>query len=308
MSTFNRFGSVLLAICSVWLASCSKNSTIELIAPSYKTLEILSGGEIEVPVSTNGWSIASVKYMPLGEAVLDHNGYPLILEGYGQTKAASGWLTLIRKVDDKFTIQLKENFDVLPERKFEIAIADETGRENYVTVIQKRGSGYKLVKSEFKELEDQRSVYKSEEGCSTLALSNPTSEATWKSYGSVFENVMQSSNFESSDYGAFAWLPEETINISVPDLVIDNKMYAAYRTVYKEGITTTPYIKDTPNNYKILVNPYYTAYLKGEITYCKRVCNYTLTVQNTSTGTQFKISGIWTQIVPISSNTIISDK
>lgn len=308
MSTFNRFGAVFLAICSVWLASCTKSNTIELISPSYKTLEILSGGAIEVPVLTNDWSIASVKYMPLGEVVLDANDRPLILKGHGQIKASSGWLTLIREGDDKFTIQLKENFDGLPERKIEIAITDKTGGKSYVTVIQKRGNGYKLVQSTFKEQEDQRSVYKSGEDCSMLALSNPTSEAVWKPYGSIFENVVQSSHFESSDYGAFAWLPEEAVNISVPDLIIDDKMYAADRTIYREGITTTPYIKDPLNDYKVLVSPYNTVYLKGEITYCKRVFNYIFTVQNTSTGNRFEIKGVWTQIVPISGNTIISDK
>ncbi|GAB3413572.1 hypothetical protein [Niabella aquatica] len=308
MSTFNRLGVMLLVIGSVWLTSCTKSSNIEFIAPSYKTLEILSGGELEVPVLTSGWSIASVKYMPSGEAVLDHNGKPLTLKGNGHVAASSGWLTLIREGNDKFTIQLKENFDASSERKFEIVVTDKTGGEHYITVIQKRGKGYKLVKSEFKESEDQRRVYKSGEGCSTLTLSNSTSEAIWKPYAAIFENVVQSSNFESSNYGAFGWLPEEGVHISVPDLIIENKMYATGRTIYKEGITTTPYIKDRFNDYKILVKPYYTVYLKGEITYCKRVFNYTLTVQNTDTGAQFKVSGIWIQIVPIANNTIISDK
>jgi len=308
MHTFNRLGVMLLAMGSIWLSSCSKSSNIELISPSYKTMEILCGGDIEVPVLTNNWSIASVKYMPSGETVLDHEGQPLTLKGKGQIAASSGWLTLIREGDDKFTVQLKENFDILPERKFEIAITDETGGKNYVTIIQKRGSEYKIVKSEFTELEDQRHIYTSDEDCSPLTLSNPTSEAVWKPDGYIFEKVMESSHFESNDYEAFGWLPEEDIYIYAPELIIDNQSYGFSKTVYKEATTKTPYIKDVQNYSKILVRPFSTIYVTGEITYCKRVCNYTLTVQNADTGTQFKASGIWTQIVPITGRTIVSDK
>lgn len=80
------------------------------------------------------------------------------------------------------------------------------------------------------------------------------------------------------------------------------------RILYKEGLTTVPYIKDIEAGNKLLLPPYTTYCLTGEITYCKRRCRYTFTLENEDAGTRFDLHGYWTQIVPITSHTISSDK
>jgi hypothetical protein len=305
MKALYNWVGISLVICLLGFVSCDKNEGIDLVDTSYKTLNVSCGYDFEVPVLTNNWSIESVLYLPSGEVMLDKDGNPLALVGNGTTEASNGWLSLTRNGDDKFVINLKENFDSSNERKFVICIKSE-GYSDNVTVVQQAGTEYKLVKSEFKEIEEQRKVYVSDEGCSQLTLSNNTSEAVWEPCDYIFENVVESSDFESDDYGAFDWIPKEGSGISMPELMIDNAIRWGGICVYKKGITTTPYIKNITKGNKILVQPYSTISLRGKITYCKRVYSYSFTIQNVGTGTQFKITGIWRQIVPISSHAISS--
>lgn len=307
MKPIKLFGILILSICTFCCVCCDKNDRTELIDPSYKILEVSCGYDFEIPVLARNWNIEYVQEIPSGENILDKKNNPLFLDGKGKVEASNGWLALTRDKEDSFIINLKENFDKSNERKFTICI-NEAGNRDYITVIQKAGEEYKLVKSEYKELEEKREIYQSNKGCSTLVLNNNSSEAVWEPYEYIFMDVVYSSQFESDDYGAFNWIPKEGIVLSMPELIIDNTIRWDYVCTYKNGITTTPYIKDIPNGSKILMQPYSTTYLRGEITYCKRICNYTFTIQNTTTGSKFDINGIWTQIVPVSSNAISSDK
>lgn len=297
-----RVGLVCI-LCSLFCCSCSKNDAVKLVDPLYKDLQLSCGSDFEIPMLTANWNIEAVQYLPSGETMPDKDGNPLALAGHGTVEAANGWLTLIRKSNDKFILKLEENFDKSNDRKFIICI-NEAGRRDYITVVQQAAPAYELVKYEFTEINEQRNIYVSNAECIPLTLHNDTPEAVWKPTGSIFEKVVESSVFESDSYGAFEWMPEEGIDINVPELIVDNFICWDNRCAYKRGNTTVPLIKDIPNGNKILVPPYETIYLKGEITYCKRICNYTLTIRNTASGTQFQINGIWTQIIPISSNTI----
>lgn len=294
----------LVCLCG-GLISCTDDDA-DLVDPQYKTWEISCGGDIEVPVLGNNWRIEYVQDVSSGEKMSDKNGNRLALDGKGQSEAANGWLTLLCDKEDAFTLNLKENFDKNEERKFLICIRAD-GFYDYITVVQRAGTEYKLVKSAFTEIEKERHIYKSTKDCISLVLRNHTSEAVWEPTGYIFENVIASSHFESDDYGAFDWIPEKGIEINMPELIIDHAIYWGNRCSYQEGISTTPYIKDIPNGNKILLYPNSILYLSGSITYCKRVCKYTFTIQNIETGTQFEVNGTWTQVVPISSHTISSD-
>lgn len=298
---------LLLSQCILCWVSCSKNEDIALIDPSYKTLEVSCGHNFEVPVLTTNWIIESVQEMPSGKNILDKNHNPLALDGNGKVEASNGWLALTRDNENGFIINLKENFDKSKERKFVICI-NEAGKQDYMTVIQKAGTEYKLVKSEYKEIEEQREIYTSDEECSDLTLTNNSSKAVWEPCGYIFKNVVNSSEFESDDYGAFDWASEQEVEIRTPELILEGFSWGTFICNYKKGVTTIPYIKDIPNGNKILVQPHSRIYLKGEITYCKRIFNYTFTIQNEGTGSRFDVSGICTQIMPISSNTISYDK
>ncbi|MCD8165335.1 MAG: hypothetical protein LUE93_03945 [Bacteroides sp.] len=161
----------------------------------------------------------------------------------------------------------------------------------------------------FEEIEEHRNIYRSTEGCSKITLVNTTSESVWKPTGYVFKDVVTCSEFESNDYGAFEWMPEEEVMLNIPDLLIDNQYYAINNAcVYKKGAVKTPYMKDIENGSAILVHPYTTLYLSGEMGYCKRVYHYTLTIENTGTGNRFEVSGIWRQTIPFTPHIISSDK
>lgn len=302
-----RLWITFVTLCMLCFISCDDNDGIALVDSSYKSLEIFCGRDVEIPVLVDNWYIESVWHMPSGEAMLDKDNRPLTLSGSGVLEASNGWLVLTRDTKDKFTVSLKENFDPVQERKFMITINND-GNRDYVTITQRAGAGYELVDQVVSEIEGEREIYTSDEECTPITLQNNTSEEVWEPTGYVFENVIISSHFESDDYGAFSWMPEEGVNISTPDLIMDDKNYgmAGGEYVYQEGTVRTPYINDIPNGDKLLMRPNSSMRLAGEVTYCKRVFNYTLTVENTVTGTRFEVNGVWMQVVPLSKHLISS--
>ncbi len=307
MKTIHTCITCLITANLFWLMSCDKNEDVNLIAPSYKTMEISCGGDFEIPVLTYNWQIESVLDVSSSRNMIDKNGNQLALSEIGKVEATNGWLVLSRDNNGKFTINLKENFNKSQERKFIICIKEDEQRD-YITVIQQSGSEYKLVKTEYLEIEAERKIYVSDEYCTDITLTNPTPEEVWEPTGGVFKNVVETSLFESDDYGAFEWLSEEDSRVPTPELMIDDVIVWNNCCYYTTGVTRTSYITDIPGGSKVLMPPYSSYYFEGNITYCKRVCNYTFTIENVGTGTQFVINGIWTQVVPISSSLIYYDK
>lgn len=304
----HNWGLALLFVSSGWFVSCDHDE-VELVDVNYKALEVSCGSDFTIPVLSDNWGIEYVKDVVSGQEISDKNGNSLALDGNGKVEASNGWLELSRNSNEAFVISLRENFDQSHERKLLICIIDKAGKRDYMSVVQHAGTEYQLVKSTYEEIEDLRTIYVSDKGCTSIVLNNPLSTEVWEPTGGIYKEVVETSMFESDDYGAFAWIPNEGLGVTVPDLIINDTIRGGvYRCLYKEGLTSVPYIKDLSNGNKILMHPYSTLYLSGEITYCKRVCNYTFTIQNVGTGTQFDVSGVWTQIVPLSSHTISSDK
>lgn len=288
------------------IMSCEKSDEAELVSPEFSNIEVSCGQEFEIPVLTQNWIVERVQDLTSGEVVLDKKQSPITLEKYGEVEAANDWLILGRNKEDAFFVRLKENFNET-DRRFTICINDQ-GKRDYITVTQTRGKNYTLVKKDVQEIEELREIYVSNDGCHRITLTNNTSEPVWLSCHEVFNDVVYSSQFQSDDFGAFDWISEEDAEIHMPELIIDNAIRWDNSILYKPGITTSPYLGDSPGSGEVLIEPYTVLYLKGEITYCKRVCKYTFTIKNESSGTRFDIRGVWTQIVPIVSHTIGSDK
>lgn len=289
-----------------WTA-CDNDDHFSLVDPEVKTFEIACGQDFDIPVNSLSWQVESVKTLPDGQLLTDPEGRPLALEGNGKIEASNGWLALSRDKADALTIHLKENFNRSAPRQFEICL-NENGRRDYITMTQRAAQAYRLVATRYEEMEEERDIYLSDRGCSPLILQNPGAEQVWRPTGSIFKDVVESSEFTSDEYGAFDWMGEEAPEISVPELLINDTIYWNNSVRYQEGLATVPYITDIERGNKLLLRPYATYYLSGKITYCKRRCRYTFTIENEDTGTRFDIHGVWTQIVPISSHTILSDK
>ena len=283
------------------LTSCSKDDDIQLVDQAYKSLTISNGGDFTIPIlGDDNWSIQSVYETPTKE-ILDTNDKPMKLEESGTIEASNGWLSISRYKENAFTVSLKENFDKTNVRQFTIML-NKSGKHDYIVITQRHGE-YKVNKSAFKEI--KREIYVSDKDCGSIVLRNYSTQLTELAYTDIFKNVVQSSDFESDDYGAFDWMPEKGIQIEVPDLMINDTIRWSDKCTYKSGIFNTAY-KTYASNDKILVQPNSSARVKGEVTYCKRVCNYTLTIQNIDSHTTINLNGVWTQIVPISTNTIIN--
>ncbi len=177
-------------------------------------------------------------------------------------------------------------------------------------IVDNTGSEYQLIRSTFEEIAEKRRIYTSAEECQQLFLTNPSPVEKWESTERLFQNVTEKSVFESDDDSAFNWLPDAEMTVTVPDLIINDTIWAeATPYVYKKGSYTRPYYNEKrANKNKILMRPYAALSLTGEITYCTRVCNYIFTIENKGTGTRSDIRGTWTQTIPIARSTILSEK
>lgn len=297
--------SVATILLVLLFTSCEKNDKTELVGSEFKNIEISCGESLEIPVLASTWKIESVKDLTSGNVMLDKDLNPICLEEQGTVEALNGWLILKRSKEDAFTICLKENFNS-DSRSFVVCI-NENSNKDYVTVMQNKGR-YEFLKSDIREIDDRREIYTSNEKCLPLTLTNNTAKPVFKPCDYIFKNIVYSSQFESDDFGAFDWVADESMELSMPDLIIDHKIYWDNSCLYKSGVTTKPFIANADGGNSLLVEPNQTLYISGEITYCKRVCDYTFTIENEVSGTHFDIHGVWTQIVPISSNTILRDK
>ena len=300
--------AAFIVILTATVTSCADDAAVNLVLPENKNLSLSCGGEFKIPLLTQNWIIESVKEMPSGNALVDKNDNPISLDGNETIEAYNGWFTISSKDKSSFTINLKENFDRSNPRNLAICI-NQDGERDYVHITQIAGETYELVESTFEEIKSEREIFKSTNGCCKTIFENNTSINQWFPSNNIFSSAVRSSDFQSDDYGAFKWMYENETEIIMPDLVVEN-LHPTWnkQCTYKEGITTEPYIKDILNGNKTLVPPYTKMYFTGEITYCKRVVNYTLTILNTSSKTKSNITGVWTQIIPISTTEIASDK
>lgn len=293
-------------LCLLGLASCTDDE-VELVDPGFKKVQVTHGGEIEIPILATEWKIESVQETTSGQAIADKNNAPLALDSTGTVEAANGWLALTRDANNRFLIHLKENFDQTNKRMFTICISGQ-GDRDYVSVTQSAGREYEIVQTSFEEIKDRRDIYTSNEGCTDITFKNNTSEAVRQSDKPVFEKIVASSTFESDDYGAFDWMPEGGVKITAPELMIDGMDYGSVNNscVYKEGTVTTPYNEHGSFINSQLVPPDSTLNISGKVTYCKRVCKYTLTIHNVGTNSKFDVKGIWTQVVPLHAHVTFS--
>lgn len=290
----------LTVFLSMLLASCEHDERDDLIASEDSNFETYYGGTFEIPVSASGgdWYISKIVAVTNkgGEVIKDKGQRPLALVGHGKKEADNGWLAIERENDYEFMIHLEECFGT-QDRSFVVMLTDDDQTAS-VFCIQNSGK-YKLVKTEYQEIEELRRIYTSDEGCRNMTLTNNTSQKVWVPLDEVFENVVYSSQYESNSYGAFDWMPEEGVKLSSPDLIIDGVLKWTPNSCYQSGVTTTAFTDYKKN--EILLEPHSSVAVQGAVNYCKRVCNYTFTIENEYGGRQFEVNGVWTQTVPISS-------
>lgn len=295
----NLFGILFLFSCILGCTSCDNENDPKLIDPSYKSIEISCGIDFEIPVLADNWTIESVEEVSSGIMLQDKNNNPLTLEGNGEVEAKNGWLALSRKDENGFTIKLKENFDPEQERKLRICI-NSNGENDYVTIIQKSGKAYKLVKTKFEEIQEERETYI--QAIDSITRFNPSNEDMFVQIydKDLFKNVIEFSEFESDDYGAFSWIPEEGIQIYGPELKLDDNRVWGWdnKITYMNGTVTRPHQSHAEGKISTTLKPNKSIKFIGKIKYYKRKCKYTFTIENSISRTQFEVSGIWTHILP----------
>ncbi|MEJ5091921.1 hypothetical protein WH244_17980 [Sphingobacterium faecium] len=289
------------------IISCNKddlNRNTELFDTDYKDIQLNSGfASNGIAIYSNEWSVAYVKDAVTGELLSDKEGNQAVLTTIGQVELLGSWLKLEKTADNNLlTMSLKENFNHIP-RKFLIGIV-ANGKQDELSFTQNRGETYEIVKKEIIEVPGSRKEYNSNEGCYTITLSNNTSSAKNMETTSIFKDVEYMSEFTSDDQDAFSWMNTPDSLIFMGEILKDGVTYWSKQVPYKKGQYLASYMHEGSKQ-ELLVEPYTTITVSGEISYLTRECLYTFTIKNKSSGYVFDISGVWKQKVPLSSITKI---
>lgn len=302
--------AIFIASLIVSISSCKKDDSqakTELFEPSYKDLE-LSGGFVDNSISIKAadWSVEYVKDAVSGAMLQDKAGKPMALNAWGSVELSTGWLKLEKKqAEDVLSISLKENFTASP-RKFLIGILAD-GKRDELSFTQNRGEAYEIVKKEIIEVPGSRKEYTSDEGIHAITLSNNTATAKNMVTSVMFKDVHYMSEFSSDDYGAFDWVDAQDSLIFMDEVLREGAINWSGRVPYKKGQSLEPYVKEGGSRESVLVQPYTSIKVRGEVVYLERECLYTFTVKNLSSGSTFDISGTWKQKIPLSPHTYLYD-
>lgn len=293
----------------VSMTSCNKDDLqpkIELIDSDYKNLQLNTGFvDNGIAIEAEDWSVEYVKDAVTGDALLDKDGKPLVLSSLGSIEVESGWLKLKKKKEDNLlSISLQENFSANP-RKFVIGILADDKRDE-ISFTQRRGEGYAIVKKEIVEVPGSRREYTSDEGITSIILSNNTSTAKNMETSGIFKDVNYLSEFKSEDFGAFDWVNAQDTSIFMDEVLRDGAIYWSEKVSYKEGLSEEPYLK-AGNKAQLLVQPHSNIQVRGEMLYLERESLYTFTIKNLSSGHTFDISGTWKQKIPLVPTTHLFD-
>ncbi|MDH5825627.1 hypothetical protein [Sphingobacterium faecium] len=288
-----------------FMSSCDKEDLgdgTELFNPDFKDIQLKSGfSNNAISINSTQWTVNYIKDAVSGEVLQDKDGKPLVLDAFGDVELPGGWLKLEKiEEDNLLNVSLKENFDT-QARKFLIGILAD-GTQDEISFTQSRGIGYKLVKKEIIEIPGSRKEYTSDEGCHTIKLTNHTAVAKNMETAGIFKDVNYLSEFSSDEYGAFDWVNSSDSLIFMGEILKDDIAYWSRQVPYRSGQYLEPFVK-TVNMEQLLVAPYSSVHVSGEITYLTRECHYTFTIENLSSGYRFDISGTWKQKVPMTSIT-----
>jgi len=291
------------------LNSCTKENNeqaeIDLIDPQLKKLVVKTGFSDTVTIKSKTWSIAYVKDGMSGEPLKDANGIPIQLDDIGTVQLAEKWLELEKTNNNKLNITLLENFTDEP-RNFVIGIQSENDERQEMRFVQSRGEGYELIEKEIVEIEGSRKIYTSSEGCSTVTLVNNSDLEKKMETSVVFKGVKYSSEFSSDDYGAFDWIGKEDSLIFMDELMRDGYIVWADQVPYQKGIAFEDFMKPNGSKEELTLRPNSVVVVSGEMEYLERSAEFTFTIKNKTSGNRFKIKGIWSQKVPLTSHTLLN--
>lgn len=298
----NKYRKIAISFVTItfisFFSSCGDSIEIETpLQPETKTYRVDCGGMLNIKsISSDDWKIVSVKDIESGELILDTNNKPMAFSE-GEVRSSDGWLIFRRVRDTEYMMQIMNNFDMLKERKVEICTS-ENGELSYINIIQETAGQYWLMNSEYEEIVEERKTYTSKDVY--ITLTNNSSEPVYKSIEPMYEDILNSSEIKSDDYGAFDWSKDGKYNLHLPDLIVDGIIVASGSAPYVEGVTTSP-ASGTNVITSLQIDPYSSLSLGGNVTLCKRVCKYTLTIRDYKSGKTFKVKGIWTISVTVSS-------
>lgn len=292
-------GSALLVLMVACATSCEQESKKERnpIQPSAKEITIQSeGGTGEIKTNGGNWRISGV-YLPDGTPLYDRDDQ-LYLGGLGTFYFS--WFKIIREEKTTLKIDADEYFSEDNGRRVIIELRDGDFSER-ISIRQMMSQGFEFNGMEYsiEEGDGDLLVYNSYDFQTVTFRNLSTTDLHTGFY--PYRHLRDLSYFTSDDEAAFAWLleDEDSTVVNVPVSIDGN----------------TPPVGEKPDYYRKAKNvrpaalsdfliPLTVPGLKkmritGTIIYRERTVTYTLVLTSHRTGTQRRIKGKWTEIVPV---------
>ncbi|MGI6046672.1 MAG: hypothetical protein ACOYEG_01480 [Petrimonas sp.] len=273
------------------------------------------GGKTVVKINNTDWFISKVVNtngnLRISGEVFSSDGTLLQENSFvamkGEGRIESKWMDkgfiITRNSPNTLTIEVLENSTGEPFN-FRIVIQGKNKTEE-ILVKQKVSEGYSFAGIDyFLQEKDKDSLYY-KKGASYQFYITTSGPFSFSPYSGV--DIFRQSNFESHDPNAFVWIKDDSIEVNVPQTIIDGKVYLSNKKhVY--GVTTKEdYLKE--NTFMETLNlPAGKSAFHVDQEWQKRVVSYRLTLTNNRTKAEKKVEGKWIETTPTGNYKIVNDE
>lgn len=255
-------------------------------------------------VNTNGNARIHGEVFSSDGSLLRKNS-PVELKDEGRIE--SRWMDkgfiITRNSPNALTVEVLENSTGEPF-SFRIVIQGKTKTEE-ILVKQKVSEGYSFAGIDyFLHENDKDSLYYRKGATYQFDITTPM-PFTFSSYSGV--DVFRQSSFESNDWDAFVWIKDDSVQVNVPQSIINGKIYLSNKkNVY--GVTTKDdYLKENTSMETVDI-PVGKSVFYVEQEWQKRVVSYRITLTNNRTKAEKNVEGKWIEITPTGNYKIIKDE
>lgn len=272
------------------------------------------GGKTTVKIKNTDWYISGVVnnngnvrisgQVFASDGTLLRENSPIEMKGEGriETRWMDKGFVITRNTPNILTVEVLENSTGKPF-SFRIVIQG-TNETEEILVKQKVSEGYSFAGIDyFLQESDKDSLYYKKSATYKFNIETPV-PFSFSPYSGV--DVFRQSSFESDSPHAFVWLKNDSVQINVPQSIINGKIYLSNKkNVY--GITTRDdYLKE--NTFMETLNlPSGKTVFYVEQEWQKRTVSYQLTLINNRTKAERKVEGKWIEIAPTGNYKIVNE-
>lgn len=297
----------ILILLPIFFISCTSDDdrNISQIHPSASLIQMEGeGGSTEVFFTGSDWRITRINNTN-GDVTISGNrystddelireNYTLSLEGLGRIEALwkNKGFVITRTPLNSLIISLNENSS---GEDFNFRIDLQSGDESKtITIEQKKSQGYNFKSIEYSlKQNDGDSIFIRNGTAYKFNIPSPQ-EFSFSPFIGI--EINRKTFFKSNEKDAFVWLKNDSIKVSVPSSMDNEKIYTdKEEEIYTNLTKKFDYISDQMETVTI---PSGKSEIYTQLQFRKRTISYTLYLTNKRTREEKTIEGKWVEIAP----------